>query len=118
MNKKDQAAWDKEKKEWHDRYKKTQEIRHGVNNLTGRGQTKAGRIRKNPRIAFSPERANVQIKNQEERIRNVLDKIREREGWSDKEKARVKGIGRRIYPDEGRHGEGGQTSIENPEIYG
>ena len=33
-------------------------------------------------------------------------------------KSRIKGMGRRIYPNEGRHGEGGQTSIENPEFHG
>ena len=52
-----------------------------------------------------------------------LSHIADREGWKydkqgNKTKARIKGLGRRIYPDEGRHGEGGQTSIENPEFHG
>ena len=48
---------------------------------------------------------------------NKLSEVESREGWN-KTKARIKGLGRRIYPDEGRHGEGGQTSIENPEFHG
>ena len=37
------------------------------------------------------------------------------ESWL--EKKRIK-HGRRIYPDEGRHGEGGQQAIDNPENFG
>ena len=58
------------------------------------------------------------IENQK-KLARVKDGLRAREkAWESwLEKKRVK-HGRRIYPDEGRHGEGGQQAIDNPENFG
>ena len=91
------------------------------------GFTPYKKNRKMPKLRTEITDTPNQIKYDKGRAMNDLGnkllEVQSREGFEydkkgNRTKSKIKGVGRRIYPDEGRHGEGGQTSIENPEFYG